>query len=98
MAQTVDTRPIEFSFDSQESFKDWLKPPAPEPKDADFEELVRIVDFHYDNEGGQLVGLQKARLDLLKKTDDQALIRKVVAASMYAQDEHLGIGDTLSLF
>jgi hypothetical protein len=99
MVNEVDQRPIDFAFNSTDSFKEWLKPSKPPEEDGALQEFIRIVDFHYDSEGGQVVGLQKARLDLLKKTDDEALIRKAIALSMYARDENLpDITGTLELF
>jgi len=87
-----------FSFNSQESFSKWLKPPPDPLADNNLMELVRIIDFHYNNEGGQLVGLQKARLDLLKKTEDEQLIRKAVILSDYGKDENLNLQGTFALF
>lgn len=88
MDQTVDTRPIDFSFNSQESLKEWLKPPADPNLDDTLAELVRIVDFHYNNEGGNLVGLQKARKDLMLKTTDEKMIRRAVVLSDYGKDDN----------
>ena len=86
-----------FSFNSTDSFKDWVKPKSNTTKDDNFDELVRIIDFHYDNEGGNLVGLQKARIDLLKKTTDELLIRRAVVSSQYGQDENLGLQGAFEL-
>lgn len=98
MAETVDTRPVDFSFNSSDSFKDWLKPPENPNLDDTLAELVRIIDFHYNNEGGLLVGLQKARKDLLKKTDDEKLIRRAVVLSDYGKDENLELQGSFELF